>query len=67
MAQSKLVIATLGLHPDAFSTSADATSLSGASMWVIFGAGLTRDQAAQLLEDAKFRVLDDIHTTVFPT
>lgn len=67
MAQSKIEI-TKGQNPDLFTTGTDATSLtSGVGLTCIFATGVTRDEAAQFLSDARLRVLDGIHTTIFPT
>lgn len=52
MAQHKLAIAAPGTGIDGVAASADATSLSGAEMWVIIGANATRTQVIEHLRNA---------------
>lgn len=67
MAQSKFEV-TKGAHPDLITSATDATSLTaGTIATIIFPTGVTRDEAWRALEDCQSRILDGIHTTVFPT
>lgn len=52
MAQHKLAIAAPGTGIEGVVASSDATSLSGAEMWVIIGANATRTQVIEHLRNA---------------
>lgn len=51
MAQHKLAIAAPGTGIEGVAATSDATSLSGAEMWVIIGASATRTQVVEHLRN----------------
>lgn len=54
MAQHKLVKAAVGTGIEGVAASSDATSLSGASLWVIIASTATRDDAIANLKDVLY-------------
>lgn len=57
-----------GAHPDLATQATDATSLTaGTVAALVIPTGITRAEAAQACLDIRSRILDDIHTTAFPT
>lgn len=47
-----------GEGPDDFDVTTDATSLSTVSCRCIFADGITRDEAARMLDDVRTAILD---------
>lgn len=64
MAQHKWAKAADGTGIDGVVASSDATSLSGAKMWVIVANGATRDETLANLRDIEAKILAT--STAFP-
>lgn len=58
MAQAKMVATKIGVNPNAFTVSSDATSITTDKLWALFASGLSRDDAAKILADMRLQVLD---------
>ena len=59
MASQAYIQHVLGAAPSAMTVATDATSLSGdTKLRIIIGKDLTRDQAAQMLDDVRMEILD---------